>query len=60
MSYLVLARKWRPRTFSELVGQSPSAYKRDQAQATAGMPSCVARQVTKPIRNREAPQESET
>ncbi|KQV92248.1 helix-turn-helix transcriptional regulator [Pelomonas sp. Root1237] len=46
--------------FSELVGRSPSAYKRDQAQATAGMPSCVARQVTKPIRNREAPQESET
>ena len=46
--------------FSELVGQSPSAYKRDQALATAGMPACVARQVTKPIRNREAPQESET
>ncbi|MHB8255122.1 MAG: DNA polymerase III subunit gamma/tau [Acidiferrobacter sp.] len=23
MSYLVLARKWRPRTFSELVGQEP-------------------------------------
>ena len=22
MSYLVLARKWRPRTFGELVGQS--------------------------------------
>jgi len=46
--------------FSELVGQSPSAYKREQAQATAGMPSCVARQVTKPIRNREAPESSET
>jgi AraC-like DNA-binding protein len=46
--------------FSELVGQSPSAYKRDQTQATAGMPACVARQVTKPIRNREAPEESET
>lgn len=23
MSYLVLARKWRPRTFSELIGQAP-------------------------------------
>jgi AraC-like DNA-binding protein len=46
--------------FSELVGQSPSAYKREQAQATAGMPSCVARQVAKPIRNREAPESSET
>lgn len=46
--------------FSELVGQSPSAYRRDQAQETAGMPACVARQVTKPIRNREASEASET
>jgi AraC-like DNA-binding protein len=41
--------------FSELVGVSPSVYRREAAQATAGMPSCVARQVTRPIRNREAP-----
>ena len=41
--------------FTELVGMSPSTYRRDAAQATAGMPSCVAKQVTKPIRNREAP-----
>jgi AraC-like DNA-binding protein len=41
--------------FTELVGMSPSAYRRDAAQATEGMPSCVAKQVTKPIRNREAP-----
>ena len=41
--------------FSELVGMPPSAYRREQAQATAGMPSCVAKQVTRPIRNREAP-----
>ncbi|ADB48924.1 helix-turn-helix transcriptional regulator [Conexibacter woesei] len=40
--------------FSSLVGMSPSAYKRQQADATEGMPSCVARQVTKPVRNREA------
>lgn len=40
--------------FSRLVGMSPSEYRRRQADATAGMPSCVARQVTKPIRNREA------
>ena len=46
--------------FSELVGMSPSAYTREQAQATQGMPACVARQVTKPIRNREAPEASET
>ncbi|WP_242107193.1 helix-turn-helix transcriptional regulator [Luteimonas aquatica] len=38
--------------FAELVGMPPSAYRR-QAQA-AGMPPCVARQVTRPIRNREA------
>ena len=41
--------------FTELTGMSPSTYRRQQAQATAGMPSCVARQVTRPIRNREAP-----
>ena len=40
--------------FTELVGMPPSAYRRDQARATAGMPSCVAKQVTRPIRNREA------
>ncbi|MBN8740049.1 MAG: AraC family transcriptional regulator [Lysobacterales bacterium 69-70] len=41
--------------FTELVGMSPSVYRREAAQATAGIPSCVARQVTRPIRNREAP-----
>ena len=41
--------------FSELVGVPPSVYRREAANATAGMPSCVARQVTRPIRNREAP-----
>jgi AraC-like DNA-binding protein len=40
--------------FTELVGVPPSVYRR-QAAATAGMPSCVAKQVTRPIRNREAP-----
>src|SRR5215472_7213303 len=40
--------------FTELVGMPPSAYKKDEADATAGMPSCVAKQVTKPVRNREA------
>jgi len=40
--------------FTELVGVPPSAYRRQQAQATAGMPACVAKQVTRPIRNREA------
>ncbi|WP_341677456.1 helix-turn-helix transcriptional regulator [Niveibacterium sp. SC-1] len=41
--------------FAELVGMPPSAYREQQALATLGMPSCVARQVTRPIRNREAP-----
>src|SRR5579872_2563548 len=40
--------------FTELVGVSPSVYRRDQGDATAGIPSCVARQVTRPVRNREA------
>jgi AraC-like DNA-binding protein len=41
--------------FTELVGVPPSVYRREAAGATAGMPSCVAKQVTRPIRNREAP-----
>src|SRR4051794_24677452 len=41
--------------FTELVGVPPSTYRRHAAQATAEMPSCVAKQVTRPIRNREAP-----
>jgi AraC-like DNA-binding protein len=39
--------------FTELVGVPPSTYRR-HPQATAGMPSCVAKQVTRPVRNREA------
>jgi AraC-like DNA-binding protein len=41
--------------FTELVGVSPSVYRRDASRATAGMPPCVVKQVTRPIRNREAP-----
>ncbi len=41
--------------FSELVGMSPSAYRRHRAGATAGMPPCVAHQVTRSIRDRGAP-----
>jgi AraC-like DNA-binding protein len=41
--------------FTELVGMSPGAYRRQEAAARAEMPSCLARQVIKPIRNREAP-----
>ncbi|WP_088987855.1 helix-turn-helix transcriptional regulator [Micromonospora chokoriensis] len=41
--------------FAELVGVPPSVYRRQAAQAAAGMPSCVEKQVTRPVRNREAP-----
>src|SRR6516225_6097403 len=41
--------------FTELVGVPPSTYRREAARETAGLPSCVAKQVTRPIRNREAP-----
>jgi transcriptional regulator GlxA family with amidase domain len=41
--------------FTELVGVPPSVYRRDGAHSTEGMPPCLARQVTRPIRNREAP-----
>jgi AraC-like DNA-binding protein len=40
--------------FTELVGMSPRSYRHRATGATAGMPSCVAKQVTRPIRNREA------
>ena len=40
--------------FAELVGMPPSAYRRRAARDTAGMPPCVVRQVTRPVRNREA------
>jgi len=41
--------------FTELVGVPPSADRREATLATAGMPPCVAKQVTRPVRNREAP-----
>ena len=46
--------------FTELVGKPPSAFRREALSATAanvtteGIPPCVARQVTRPVRNREA------
>lgn len=41
--------------FTELVGMPPSAYREKAAGAAQGIPSCIEQQVTKPIRNREAP-----
>jgi hypothetical protein len=33
----------------------PSVYRRQAEHAAAGLPLCVAKQVTRPVRNREAP-----
>ena len=47
--------------FTELVGMPPSAYREQARQLIEedgsgdGMPACVAKQVSRPIRNREAP-----
>ena len=40
--------------FTELVGMPPSVYRQQAAAATAGLPPCVAKQITRPVRNREA------
>jgi AraC-like DNA-binding protein len=38
--------------FTELVGMPPSAFKREVAGQLAGIPACVAKQVTRPVRVR--------
>lgn len=40
--------------FTELVGMPPGAYRRQAIGALDGVPACVAKQVTRPVRNREA------
>jgi AraC-like DNA-binding protein len=40
--------------FTELVGVPPSVYRREATGPAEGMSPCVAKQVTRPIRNREA------
>src|SRR5437870_5879136 len=40
--------------FTELVGMPPSEYRREATGEMAGIPPCVAKQVTRPVRNREA------
>src|ERR687895_1949323 len=41
--------------FTELVGVPPSVYRQQATGAMAGIAPCVAKRVTRPIRNREAP-----
>lgn len=39
--------------FAELVGMPPSTYRRHAADARAGVPPCVAKLVTRPVRTRQ-------
>jgi AraC-like DNA-binding protein len=39
--------------FTELVGVPPSEYRQRETREAAGMPACVAKQVTRPIRNQK-------
>jgi AraC-like DNA-binding protein len=41
--------------FTELVGMPPSVSRREAAGATEGLAPCVAKKVSRPVRNREAP-----
>lgn len=40
--------------FTELVGESPSAYRARNHEDAAVIPACVAKILTRPVRNREA------
>ena len=40
--------------FTELVGESPSAYRARRHDAGAAIPACFAKMMTRPVRNREA------
>ena len=40
--------------FAELTGLSPSAYRRAALERPGELPPCVSKQVTRPVRNREA------
>ena len=40
--------------FTELVGESPSAYRARNHDEGASIPPCVAKILTRPVRNREA------
>lgn len=40
--------------FTELVGMSPSAYRAGSQDGVAGIPPCLSKQATRPVRNREA------
>lgn len=41
--------------FAELVGMPPSEYRVRAVEGAGGIPPCLAKQATRPVRNREAP-----
>jgi AraC-like DNA-binding protein len=41
-------------SFTKLVGMTPSTYREQAEHGIEGLPTCVAKQVTRPIRNGEA------
>jgi len=41
--------------FTELVGVPPSVYRSQTGAEAGGIPPCLEKQVTRPVRNREAP-----
>ncbi|WP_141850673.1 helix-turn-helix transcriptional regulator [Lapillicoccus jejuensis] len=41
--------------FAELVGMPPSTYRDRARDGAVDLPSCVVKQVSRPVRNREAP-----
>jgi AraC-like DNA-binding protein len=41
--------------FTELVGMPPSTYRREAGGEALGIPPCIAKQVTRPVRDRAAP-----
>lgn len=46
--------------FTELVGESPSAYRARDHDEGAGIPACIAKTNTRPIRNGEASRSSKS
>ena len=44
--------------FTEIVGETPSAYRLREHRAVTAMPACVAKVRTRPSRNREAAREA--
>lgn len=53
--FAVWFRRWERSAHGSLSWSPPSTYRDKAAGSTAGLPSCVEKKITRPIRNREAP-----